>query len=195
MIRALRSHLVASALAVCAVSATAHAQAGSTKGVFLGIQYAGASVSVKSAAEDLEFGNGFGLHAGLGLSDSWSVLVNFDRSVLTGADSNAEVKLSQYDALLRLNLLPGPESPVRLFVTAGATGRAASGTTEFEGIAPTAGGGVHLFLTPKIALNGTALWTFGNLTRASQLSNSTRDTFKSTGTRVQAGVSLYLFSH
>jgi hypothetical protein len=150
---------------------------------------------VKSAAEDLEFGNGFGLHAGIGLSDRWSVLVNFDRSVLTGADSDAEVKLSQYDALLRLHLFPGPASPLRVFATAGATGRAASGSTEFEGVAPTAGAGVHLFLTPQIALNGTALWTFGNLTRASELSNSTRESFRSTGTRVQAGVSLYLFSH
>jgi Outer membrane protein beta-barrel domain len=195
MMRRFRSHAIASVIAVCTAATAAHAQPGSTKGVFLGIQYAGASVSVKSAAEDLEFGNGFGLHAGIGLSDRWSVLVNFDRSVLTGTDSDAEVKLSQYDALLRLHLFPGPASPLRVFATAGATGRAASGSTEFEGVAPTAGAGVHLFLTPQIALNGTALWTFGNLTRASELSNSTRESFRSTGTRVQAGVSLYLFSH
>ncbi len=193
MIHSLRSHVVASALAMCAMSTTARAQAGSTKGLFVGIQYAGTSVNVSSAAQDLEFGNGFGLHAGLGLSDNVSVLVNFDRSVLTGSDNAIDVRLTQYDALLRVHVLPGAGSPLRLFVTAGATGRTANAGRDFDGIAPTGGAGVHLYVTPKIALNGTALWTFGNLTRASQLSNRTDQTFRSTATRVQAGVSLYLF--
>lgn len=180
--------------AMLSLGSTAHAQSGSTRGLFAGIQYAGTSVSVKSAAQDLEFGSGFGVHAGLGLSDNVSVLVNFDRSVLTGADNDKNVALTQYDALLRFNVLPGAGSPLRLYLTAGATGRTANQGRDFEGIAPTGGAGVQLFVTPKIAVNGTALWTYGNLTRASELSNTTRESFRSTATRVQAGVSLYLFS-
>jgi hypothetical protein len=166
-------------------------QAQSTKGVFLGIQYAGSSVSVESAANDLEFGGGFGLHAGLGLNDTFSVLANFDRSVLTGSKST-DVKLTQYDALLRMNLFPGASSPLRVFVTGGATARTANSGRDFEGIAPTGGAGAHLSLTRKIAVNATALWTFGKLTQAGQVTATQNGQFESTGTRVQAGVSLYL---
>jgi len=166
-------------------------QAQSTKGLFLGIQYSGSSVSVQSAANDLEFGGGFGVHAGLGLTDTFSVLANFDRSVLTGSN-NTDVALTQYDALLRMHLFPGASSPLRVFVTGGATARTANSGRDFEGIAPTGGAGAHLSLTRKIAVNATALWTFGNLTQASALTSRQNEQFKSTGTRVQAGVSLYL---
>jgi hypothetical protein len=166
-------------------------QAQSTQGLFLGIQYSGSSVSVQSAANDLEFGGGFGVHAGFGLTDAFSVLANFDRSVLTGSN-NTDVALTQYDALLRMHLFPGASSPLRVFVTGGATARTANSGRDFEGIAPTGGAGAHLSLTRKIAVNATALWTFGNLTQASALTTRQNEQFKSTGTRVQAGVSLYL---
>ncbi|MFO0074625.1 MAG: hypothetical protein ACK55A_21425, partial [Gemmatimonas sp.] len=71
MTRMLRAALAAAALSTAA-AASAEAQSG--KGLFVGIQYAGASVNVKDAADDLEFGSGFGVHAGLGLSERWSVL-------------------------------------------------------------------------------------------------------------------------
>jgi hypothetical protein len=176
--------------ALCAVAVTSGAQ--SSKGLFVGIQYTGASVSVKDAAQKLEFGNGFGVHAGLGLTDTWSLVANFDRSVLTGSN-NTDVELTQYDALLRMNLIGGG-SPLKLFVTAGATARTANRGRDFEGIAPTGGGGAQLFITPRIAVHGTALWTYGNLTRASQVSGSNLEQqFRSTGTRIQAGAALYLF--
>jgi hypothetical protein len=185
--------LIATAALSVVTSATVPAQ--STKGVFFGLQYAGSSLSVKSAAEALDFGGGFGLHAGLGLSDTWSVVANFDRSVLTGGGNSGNVTVSQYDALLRMHVLPGAGSPLRLYVTGGATARSANAGRSFEEIAPTAGAGVHLFLTPKLALNGTALWTLGRLTRASGLSaNDIGEQFQSTQARVQAGVSLYLFA-
>ena len=175
------------------VAGASSLEAQSTKGVFLGVQYSGSSVSVTSAAEDLDFGGGYGLHAGLGLSDTWSVLANFDRSVLPGAKNTNDVTLSQYDALLRMSLLPGASSPFRVFLAAGATARTANSGRDFEDISPTGGAGAQLSLTSKIAVNGTALWTFGKLTRASQLRNGQEGQFESTATRVQAGISLYLF--
>jgi Outer membrane protein beta-barrel domain len=170
------------------------AGAQSTKGLFVGIQYAGSSLDVKSAAQKLDFGSGFGLHAGLGLSHNLSVLANFDRSVLTGNTTGASVTVSQYDALLRLSVLDAG-SPVRVFVTAGATARSANAGRDFDEIAPTGGAGAQLFLSSKLALHGTALWTFGKLTQAGQISNSTPGQYESTQTRIQAGVSLYPFGH
>lgn len=186
---------LASAVALAVASPTLEAQAGSTRGLMLGLQYAGASVSVADAAEDLRFGNGFGLHAGYGVSDNIALLANFDRGVLTRRGDNDNVTVSQYDALLRMYLAPGASSPVRLFATAGATGRAATGSTSFEGVAPTGGAGIHLGVTSGVSLTGTALWTFGNLTRLADITSGrlTKESFKATGTRVQVGATLYLF--
>ena len=176
--------ITAGALVSLALTHAAQAQAGP----FVGIQYSGSSVSVKGAAEDLKFGSGFGLHAGLA-GNRWAVLANFDRSVLTR--DAADVTLTQYDALLCLNVL-GSGSPFQVFATGGASARSASKGEDFKSIAPTGGAGVQLFVTPHIALNGAALWTYGNLTRANQLStNAPAGTFKSTQTRVNVGVSLY----
>lgn len=189
-------NLLKAALAsIALVAGVSTVEAQSTTGLFLGVQYAGSSLSIKSAAEDLDFGGGFGLHAGLGLSNTWSVLANFDRSALTGSTTGTDVVLTQYDALLRMNMISGARSTLRVFLTAGATARTANAGRDFEQIAPTAGGGVQLFVIPKIAINGTALWTFGKLTQASQLTSGQNGQFASTGVRVQAGASLYLFGH
>jgi len=102
--------------------------------------------------------------------------------------------VSQYDALLRLSVLDAG-SPVRVFVTAGATARSANAGRDFDEIAPTGGAGAQVFLSSKLALHGTALWTFGKLTQAGQISNSTPGQYESTHTRIQAGVSLYPFGH
>jgi hypothetical protein len=191
MLNRLKATLASFALLAGAVTAEAQ----STTGLFLGVQYAGSSLSIKSAVEDLDFRGGFGLHAGIGLSDTWSVLANFDRSALTGSTTGTDVVLTQYDALLRMNMFSAAGGTLRVFLTGGATARTANAGRNFEQIAPTAGGGVHVFVIPKIAVNGTALWTFGKLTQASQLTASQNGQFEPTGVRVQAGASLYLFSH
>lgn len=176
--------LTAGALVSLAAAQAAQAQSGP----FVGIQYSGSAVSVKGAADDLKFGSGFGLHAGLA-GAKWAVLANFDRSVVTRDAS--DVTLTQYDALARLTLLGGG-SPFQLFATGGATARSASKGEDFTSIAPTGGAGVQLFVTPNVALSGSALWTYGNLTRANQLgTNAPAGTFKSTQTRVNVGVSVY----
>lgn len=183
-------------MAMTTLSVTpAGAQSGNTRGPFVGIQYSGASVSVREAAENLEFGSGFGLHAGVGVSDNVSILINFDRNVLNRRRDNNDVTVTNYDALLRYHLFPAAGSPLRVFGTVGATGRAATRTVEFKGVAPTAGAGIHVNVTPMIGLTGTALWTFGNLTSLRELTGgeTTRDTFRSTATRVQVGASLYFF--
>jgi hypothetical protein len=179
----------ATAMAALMIAAPA---ARAQTGPFVGIQYAGSSLNVEGAAENLSFGGGFGVHAGLSYGTRWAVLANFDRSVLTR--NNTDVRLTQYDALLRANVLPAGVVPLRLFLTGGVTARTANQGEDFESIAPTGGAGVQLFVTPRIAASATALWTFGNLTRAEQLSvDAPAGTFRSTQTRVQVGLSLYPF--
>lgn len=177
----------AAALLTTALSTAGAARAGAQAGPFVGIQYSGASVSVEGAAEDLEFGSGFGLHAGFA-ARRWALLANFDRSVVTRDDD--DVRITQYDALVRFNVVP--TSMAQVYLTGGATGRSASRGEDFQSIAPTGGAGAQLFVTSRLALSGTVLWTFGNLTRAEQLNtNAPSGTFRSTQTRVQVGVSLY----
>lgn len=193
-----RSHTLSLAIALTLAPLAAHtleAQPGSTRGVFFGLQYTGSSINAKEAAENLKFGSGFGLHAGAGISDNVAILANFDRGVLTRRFDNSDVTVTQYDALLRLYMLPGVESPVRIFATGGATGRAATGSTDFDGIAPTGGAGVHLGLGNNLAVTASALWTFGNLTRIGTITggNTNKQDFKSTQTRIQVGGSIYLF--
>jgi hypothetical protein len=186
---------VTAALAAVLTAAPLPAQIGTTKGLFVGAQFSGVSADLKAAYGELDFSGGYGLHAGLGLGNTWSVLVNYDRSTLAGTGT-ASVKLVQYDALLRAHVLAGANSPVRPFLTAGATGRGTEGATDFDGVSPTAGAGVQIRVVPRVALTGTALWTFGNLTSTAQLTGGVApQSFKSTSTRLQVGASVYLFGH
>ena len=140
MLNRLKATLASFALLAGAVTAEAQ----STTGLFLGVQYAGSSLSIKSAVEDLDFRGGFGLHAGIGLSETWSVLANFDRSALTGSTTGTDVVLTQYDALLRMNMFSAAGGTLRVFLTGGATARTTNAGRNFEQIAPTAGGGAAM---------------------------------------------------
>ena len=153
-----RKPVLATVLALAMVLTGTHlqAQAGSTRGLMVGLQYAGASVSVKEAAEDLKFGSGFGLHAGFGMSDNVAVLVNFDRNVLTRRGDSDDVTISQYDALLRLYRCRCADSPVRLFATAGPPDARHRGRPILMASLHR-WCGVHIGLTPNIALTGSAL--------------------------------------
>lgn len=161
-------------------------------GIFVGAQFTGASIDLKGAADNVDFGQGFGLHAGVGLGPAWSLVVNYDRNTLARSGAApGSVRLVQWDALGRLSLLGA--SVVSPFVTAGVTGRSVQGTTDFEGLAPTGGGGLKIHVTPNLALTGTALWTFGNLTTKDDVTSGNDASFRATGARVQIGASLYLF--
>jgi hypothetical protein len=168
---------------------------GRTAGLFVGIQYVGSALDISSAYRQVNFGSGYGLHAGIGLGNSLAVIVNFDRTLLPGKGNAADsLRLLGFDALLRIHTIAGPRSPIRPFFMAGASGRAARGSREFTGISPTAGGGVLLKILPQVALTGTALWTFGNLTSKDDLyPGAQEDSFKATGARLMAGASIFLF--
>lgn len=180
-------------------TSAAEAQRGSTSGLFGGIQYTGASVDLKEAGNEVDFGGGFGVHAGIGFGQRFALLVNYDKTKqsASGAGGN-DVDLAQFDALARIYLFGGKDWIVRPFVTGGITGRVATedgaGSAEFDGTSPTAGGGLSIALIPRIHLTGSALWTFGNLTNKEATVGANNE-YKSTGTRVQVGASLYLFGN
>jgi len=159
--------------------------------LFGGIHYSGAALDLEGASKKVDFGGGYGLHAGVGLGSSLQLVVNYDRNSLAGTSTTAaSADVAQFDALARLIVLSA--SPIRLFATGGVTGRTVKMGESFDGMSATGGGGVMLKVLPVLALSGTALWTFGNLTSASQLQNRTGNEFKSTGVRVQVGASFFL---
>jgi len=149
--------------------------------LFGGIHYSGAALDLEGASKKVDFGGGYGLHAGVGLGSSLQLVVNYDRNSLAGTSTTAASADVAQSA-----------SPIRLFATGGVTGRTVKMGESFDGMSATGGGGVMLKVLPVLALSGTALWTFGNLTSASQLQNRTGNEFKSTGVRVQVGASFFL---
>lgn len=168
------------------------AQVGSTAGIFAGVQYTGAALDLAGAAKTVKFGSGYGMHAGIGLGQTLSLVVNYDSNKLPTSGSSS-TKLTQVDALARLHVFSGANSVMRPYLTAGVTARTAKGTSDFQGKAPTGGAGVTVQL-PGLSVFATALWTFGNLTSSSSLISG-KSSFSSTGTRVQVGTSFYLLGH
>jgi len=163
--------------------------------VFAGIHYSGASLDLSGASRNVDFGGGYGLHAGLGLGSNLQLVVNYDRNTLPAGGSGTDADVAQFDALARLFVVLPAGSPLRLFATGGVTGRTVKLGQEFDGLSPTGGAGVFVKPLPKVAFTGTALWTFGNLTSSAQLTSRTGSEFKSTGVRVQVGASLFLFGN
>lgn len=162
-------------------------------GLYVGAQLTGASLSYKDAAEKLDFGSGFGVHAGLTLGSALGVMVNYDKNTL--GSSGGETDLGQWDLLARIGFLG--IGPVKTYLTGGVTGRVASSPTfaggtgdyTFSGTNPTAGAAAQVFVTNKLAIDGSVLWTFGkfNDTGGYQASR-----VEATGSRVSLGVSWYL---
>ena len=181
---------VAIAMLVLVAAAPMAAQTG----LFVGVQATGASLTYKAAAENLNFGSGYGVHAGLTLGSAFGVLLNYDKNTL-GA-SGGDTDLGQWDILGRLSFIG--IGPAKTFLTAGVTGRKATssfysgstGSFDFSGMNPTAGLTAQLLLTSKLALDGGVLWTFGKFNDTHGYSTSRVD---ATGSRVSVGVSYYLF--
>jgi len=163
-------------------------------GLFIGAQATGASLKYKDAAQNLDFGSGFGVHAGLMLGSSFGVLVNYDKNTL-GA-SGGDTDLGQWDLLGRMSFIG--VGPAKTYLTAGLTGRTttskfyngSTGNFDFSGMNPTAGLTGQLMLGSKLALDGGVLWTFGKF---NDTNGYTTSRVEATGARVSVGVSYYLF--
>ncbi|MEN9817628.1 MAG: hypothetical protein RLZ32_1508, partial [Gemmatimonadota bacterium] len=68
-LRSPRSALLLGALLLLP-AARVHAQMGASSGLFGGIHYSGASLDLEGASKKVDFGGGYGLHAGLGLGNA-----------------------------------------------------------------------------------------------------------------------------
>lgn len=181
--------MIAVAVLALMVAAPMRAQTG----LFVGAQVTGASLTYKDAAQNLDFGSGYGVHAGLTLGSSLGVLVNYDKNTL--GSSGGDTDLGQWDLLGRLSFFG--IGPAKTYLTAGLTGRTttsrfyngSTGTFDFSGMNPTAGLTGQLLLTSKLALDGGVLWTFGKFNDTHGYSTSRVD---ATGSRVSVGVSYYV---
>jgi hypothetical protein len=181
-------------LTVAAVMLLVGSAAQAQSGLFVGAQVTGASLTYKDAAQDLDFGSGYGVHAGLMLGSSLGILVNYDRSTL--GSSGGDTELRQWDLLGRMKFIG--IGPLRSYLTAGITGRGTSswiyngvtGDFDFSGTNPTAGLTAQAMLTSKLAVDGGVLWTFGKFNHTPGYSASG---VEANGSRVSVGVSYYLF--
>ena len=179
------------AIALVALTIPLRAQTG----LFVGAQVTGASLDYREAAEKLDFGSGFGVHAGLMLGSSFGVIANYDKNTLGAAGGDTD--LGQWDLLGRLGLMG--IGPVRTYLTGGITGRAAKSPTfngnpgdyDFSGINPTGGVAAQVFVTNKLAIDGSVLWTFGKFSDATNGSLGA-GRVEATGSRVSVGASWYL---
>ena len=183
-------HVLVAATLVALAAPSAQAQTG----LFVGAHITGASLTYKDAAQDLDFGSGVGVHAGLTLGSSFGVLVNYDKNTLGSAGGDTE--LGQWDLLGRLRFVG--VGPLRTYLTGGLTGRTATsrffdgdpGDFDFSGTNPTAGLTAQMALTSKLAVDGGVLWTFGRFNDTKGYSTSR---VEATGSRVFVGASYYLF--
>jgi hypothetical protein len=171
----------------------------STSGVFVGAQVTGAALNFGSAVQKVNFGGGWGVHAGVGIGEGFSLLVNYDKASLPSAGGGGNYDLGQWDALARFNFMARQQ--LRPYVDAGITGRVAKSTTyggtsgdyRFSGQAPTAGVGAQFFLGKSFAIDGGVNWTFGNFSSTENSGSPFGTKLDATGTRVIVGVSLYPF--
>jgi len=180
-------------LAVAAVLLAFAAPAQAQTGLFVGAQVTGASLSYKDAAQKLDFGQGYGVHAGLTLGSTFGVLVNYDKNTL--GSSAGDTDLGQLDLLGRLGFIG--IGPVKTYLEGGITGRVAksptfngtAGSYDFSGTNPTAGIGGSVFVGHKLSVDGSVLWTFGKFGDTGGYSTSR---VEATGSRVSVGASWYI---
>jgi hypothetical protein len=181
-------------MAVTALTLFSAASAQAQTGLFVGAQVTGASLSYKDAAQELDFGSGYGVHAGVMLGSSFGVLVNYDKNTLGSAVGDTE--LGQWDLLGRFRFIG--VGPLKTYLTGGITGRSteskiydgATGDFDFSGTNPTAGLTAQFMVGSKLAVDGGVLWTFGRFNDTAGYSTSR---VEATGSRVSVGVSYYLF--
>ncbi len=180
-------------MAAVAVLMTLAVPAWAQTGFFVGAQVTGASLTYKDAAQSLDFGQGFGVHAGLTLGSTFGVLVNYDKTTL--GSSIGDTDLGQLDLLGRLGFIG--IGPVKTYLQGGITGRVATsssyngigGKYDFSGTNPTAGVAASAFVTPKLSVDGSVLWTFGKFGDTGGYSASR---VEATGSRVSVGASWYV---
>jgi len=181
-------------VAAVALTLLGASNAQAQSGLFAGVQWTGASLTFKDATENLDFGSGFGVHAGLNVGSSFGVLVNYDKNTL-GA-SGGDTDLGQWDLLGRLRFIP--IGPLKTYMTAGITGRSATskiyngstGKFDFSGTNPTAGITAQMMITSTLAIDGGVLWTFGKF---NDTQGYTASKVEATGSRVSVGASFFLF--
>lgn len=180
--------------AIAAGMLVAAAPVSAQAGMFLGAHATGASFTnqneKQSGNHPVEFGSGYGVHAGLWFSGAFGVLVIHDKTI--HGVKTEDVDLGQWDFLGRLSYIEA--GPARAYLTAGLSKRPSTSSSNdddrghflFYGMAPTAGLTGQLAVTSRIAVDAGVLWTLISYTdnlghSASHLS------------RLAVGVSYFLF--
>ncbi|MDP1892298.1 MAG: hypothetical protein Q8K55_15525 [Gemmatimonadaceae bacterium] len=167
---------------------------GAQAGMFFGAHATGASLINQSDKQSgnypVEFGSGYGMHAGLWFNSAFGVLVIHDKTI-HGVKTEG-VDLGQWDFLGRLSYIEA--GPAKAYLTAGLSKRASTsadsddnrGDLLFHGMAPTAGLTGQLSVTSRLAVDAGVLWTLVSYT--DDLGHSASHL-----NRLAVGVSYYVF--
>lgn len=170
------------------------APVGAQAGMFFGAHATGASLTNQNGKQSdnypVEFGSGYGMHAGLWFSGAFGVLVIHDKSIHGVKTEDAD--LGQWDFLGRLSYIEA--GPARAYLTAGLSKRPSTSSSSdddrgdflFYGMAPTAGLTGQLAVTSRLAVDAGVLWTLVSYT-------DDRGHHASHLNRLAVGVSYYLF--
>jgi len=131
---------------------------------FIGAHVAGASLThatEQGATHPVEFGSGFGMHAGVSFGDRFGMLVSFDRSI--HGVKTGDTDLGQLDILGRMSCID--VGSAKAYLTAGLSregaSKASSSDFPFGRLSPTAGVTGQLPLSSRLAVDAGVLWTFG----------------------------------
>jgi opacity protein-like surface antigen len=193
--------LVAAALPASPLAAQADPTApprSRTDGLALGAHLNGSAVSPTN--EKTQSGGGAGVTIGYGFSPSFMISAQLDLALVTVSEDD-EYALAHFDLGARYSFA----DPRRAWVPhldLALTGRAGSQTVTdgrssvdvtLSGSALSFGGGVQYFVTPRLAIDGTLLWSHGRWDRATvggeSIDGSDSDRFMSS--RFNLGLRLY----
>lgn len=170
------------------------APVGAQAGMFFGAHATGASLTNQNEKQSgnypVEFGSGYGMHAGLWFSGAFGVLVIHDKTIHGVKTEDAD--LGQWDFLGRLSYIEA--GPARAYLTAGLSKRASTSSSSDDdrgdflvyGMAPTAGLTGQLAVTSRLAVDAGVLWTLVSYT-------DDRGHSASHLNRLAVGVSYFLF--
>lgn len=156
----------AAAILAGTLSTPAVAQRSNTAGFNLGLSLNGTAAQVEDSDEN-DTGGGLSLHLGYGFSQSFQLFAQASAaSIESEGFEDDQFALAHFDVGGRFSF-GNTSTPIRPYVQAAFSGRAASfdlgadGTLDVRGSGLTAGGGLEYFVTPSLAIEGGLSFTFG----------------------------------
>lgn len=170
-----------------------------TEGFFLQGHYQGHGLTVD--VDDTDSGNGFGIKAGYGFSNLFTLYLGIDGASMDVSDSGTQALVANKYSLVyvdlggRFNFRSGSNEVVP-YIDGSLTGIASvydtgAGEATFSGSGLSLGGGIQYFFSPQFAFNGGLNLTFGEYNELEIAGETESVGLDVTGARINLGFSWY----